>query len=323
MLGGDCSPCCAQGCSSSDIQLFWERMSSASVHLTVSGTSDERNAVTVVEGAYALGTANGSYWGTAAVYKGTNSPVGVRAMAFVPDLSFNVSGWAAQVTYEWYGDGIEARLTFILSQDSAFTRSNLLPRSLSNVLWQGGSDCFGRAWLYIKQNAEERYYAADSSLGPRNENTTTVNGLTSTVRWYASDYASGTAFGAFAQRQSLSGLWLGDRYAQSAATYQQQTYTRTYYDITTFSDQHAWQVTATDNASGLVLSFPQDSRSNYVLPSFRPGPSPWLLAPQAPQRVGFSNGYTVAGSPQQDTNEFLPHFIASSSITPSVQITYT
>lgn len=343
MLGAPCSPCCGDNsCTADDIDSFWGRMSTASVSLTLSGTSVERNAYTIHREAYnaytihreayAGGTANGSHWGNVTVYQGTTSPIGTWPMAFVPEApydptdvtrSFHVPGLAAQVVYVIEQNGIIASLRFILSVSESVTMSSTTPFSSTNVTYPAKPACKCRAWLYVRQNIVEREYAASNLFGTPREATTSPNGLPLTVRWYAVDYLSGSQFNAFGFRLpgALGGLRLGDLYASASSPVGGRSYPRDYFFLMPGSANHADAVGAMEDGTGFYLNFQQDSRS-ILLPRLVDSQTPWLSNPGSPERVGAGATYTVSGSLQQDTKAFDDFATASSSVTPVVQFEF-
>jgi hypothetical protein len=346
MLGAKCSPCCGPTCSASDIDEFWTKMLSAGVTLEVSGTSDERDAISVHYSAYENAPAQNrpQHWGEVTVYEATSSPMQTMDMALLPpadfdpfnlNITFRRGDYDAQVVYFGELNGIEARLKVYIARflgDYQYVG----PKNLNLP----GNICFGQSQLYLKQSVRNRTYESDSSFGSTSyKDYTGINGFTATARYYTNlDYTEGNSFQVFnfliPTPTYLTGIRLGDVYAQSIASpIRSQAYDRYYFFNEGASQGVA--VSATSNESSLTLSFAAEFTSGLILDglyssslsSFRPAS---FLSPGEPAWGStFPATWSVPGSSESTKRLYssVPYynselFIAQSLITPSARFVF-
>lgn len=203
MLGSPCSPCCEnQRCPQWKVQEFYDLVVSASVSLTLSGTSEERSSFTLAPSVY-FGDVDVSN-APAYVYYRTVSPVGTFPLSLVPAETALSDGSAKVVFAMTHQQTLHARLELMV-----------LDLLAGNTQWPGiagvESPCEVLTDLSVWQDVVTKQYRAIDILGaPTTATQTGLHGQPCTVKYFQPEAALATIDSAFISVIS-PGVWFSDR----------------------------------------------------------------------------------------------------------------
>jgi hypothetical protein len=272
MLGAPCSPCCEE---QSCIPPLYERIASANVTLTLSGTCETREAVTGVYPAYYHDNGGAPVTPLCAVYKSLPSPVGAWPMAFSPAESGN---FFPQMNY--------ATVAFRVS-NPALDAAVIFDILGSTGLYQWpGSSCRVNVSIVASQNVVSQYFSPSSLLGSPQQIEQTRNGQTCRLKYYQTDFIEGAFSLVSVVSGAGQGFWKEDKSLNSnAQPLETVSDPRTLFSVgglvvkfdSQASTANSVRFFATNQGGGFPISrfVPSTSGSlNYPSPAGQPVPDP-------------------------------------------------